>query len=121
MLPGGMPPRRMLSGSLSPRPMLKVRLRRGWPAPAPARLLAVPVAEGAPVPPGLGAAAALARFTGAAGQVLVLPGPAGQVLLVGLGPTPAGPPAQERAGGEAAAAAIAAGVVRLVQIGRAHV
>lgn len=115
-LPGAMPPGAMLPPFMLPACMLKVRLRRAWPeaATAPARLHALPVAEGAALPPDLRAAAALARFTGAAGQVLVLPGPEGQRLLVGLGPAPAGRPALERAGGEAAAAAATAGAVRLV-------
>ena len=64
--------------------MLKVRLRR-----APRRnaaLRAIAVAEGAGVPHALRAAAAAARFTGAAAQRVELSGPEGSVLLVGAGP-----------------------------------
>ncbi len=81
--------------------MLKVRLRRE-PSDAAGAVHALPVAEGAAPPEPFRAAAAAARFTGRAGQVVecLIPGP--RTLLVGTGPA-AAPLDWERAGGEAVA------------------
>ncbi|GGG21708.1 putative cytosol aminopeptidase [Caldovatus sediminis] len=80
--------------------MLKVRLHRE--ARDPGAVRALPLAEGAAPPAPLRAAAAAARFTGKAGQVVESLVPAPRTLLVGAGPG-AAPLDWERAGGEAAA------------------
>src|SRR5688572_29500435 len=83
--------------------MLKVKLRR-IPREDAAQPRALPLPDAAGVPPALRAAAAAAGFTGAAGQVVVLPLPEGRVLLVGTGRAMR-PLDWEMAGGAAAAAA----------------
>ena len=79
--------------------MPKVAFRRAPPdGPHP---VAVPVAEGTPPPSRFAAAAQAARFTGRAGQALLLHAPL-PALLVGAGPG-ASPADWMRAGGTAAA------------------
>ena len=80
--------------------MLKVKLCRA-PREDAAQPRALPLADAAGVPPALRPAAAAAGFTGAAGQVVVLPLPEGRVLLAGIGRA-ARPLDWEMAGGAAA-------------------
>lgn len=81
--------------------MLKLRLRRTARANVPR---ALPVVEGDTLPPDAVAAAAAARFTGAAEQSLELRPDGPRLLLIGAG-QPATPLDWERVGGRAVAVA----------------
>jgi leucyl aminopeptidase len=98
-----------------PRGMIDIRFRRGAPGPQAPCIHAV--AEAAAPPRALMAAAAAARFTGTAGQVLDQPGNPRRIL-VGLGPAPR-PAAIEAAGAAAARAAGAAEELALAGEGHA--